>query len=92
MCIFTILALLGSFIFLFLYLSEHFELKDTQDELFSKNNYIDRILRNNTELEVKLGMLRKEYYTVRSQYLTCKKVNKRLRSMVGSLSKKKKIK
>lgn len=92
MCIFTILAFLSSHLFLFLYLSEHFELKDIQDELLSKNNYIDRIIRNNAELEVELGTLRKEYYTVRSQYLTCKKVNKKLRGMIGSLSKKKKIK
>lgn len=92
MCIFTIIAFLGSILFLFLYLSEHFELKGIQDELLSKNSYIDRIIRNNGELEVELGMLRKEYYKVRSQYLTSKKVNKRLRGIVGVLSKKKKIK
>ena len=92
MCIFTIIAFLGSILFLFLYLSEHFELKDIQDELLSKNSYIDRIIRNNAELEVELGVLRKEYYKVRSQYLTSKKVNKRLRGIVGVLNKKKKIK
>ena len=49
-------------------------------------------LSKNANLDTEIIKLRRECCTVRNQYLICKKTNKRLRSMVGSLSKKKKIK